>query len=60
MNTSLNSDSPVIWWIGRTSTPGCRIGTIKKLIPLCLGPSQSVRATSMPWSAILANDVHTF
>ena len=48
MNTSLNSDSPVIWWIGRTSTPGWRIGKMKKLIPRCLGTSQSVRATSSP------------
>ena len=59
-NTSLNSAPPVTWWIGRTSTPFCRIGNQKNVMPRCLGTSQSERATSMPWVASWAFDVHTF
>ncbi len=43
-NTSLNSESPVIIRIGRTSTPGWSIGTSRKLMPRCLGAAGSVRA----------------
>ena len=53
-------DSPVIWRIGRMSTPSCFIGHQKNEMPRCLGTSQSVRAMSMPKSAFLALDVHTF
>ena len=60
MNTSLKCDSPVICLIGRTSTPSWRIGKKKNEIPRCLGTSQSVRATSIPYSAVWAPDVHTF
>ena len=34
-NTSLNSAVPVIWVIGRSSTPGWSIGQRMKLIPSC-------------------------
>jgi hypothetical protein len=46
MNTSLKCESPVICTSGRISMPGCFIGTMKKVMPLCLGTSQSVRAIS--------------
>ena len=38
-NTSLNVAPPVIWRSGRTSIPGCRMSTMKKVIPRCLGRS---------------------
>ena len=56
----MKCDSPVIWRIGRMSTPSCFIGHQKNEIPRCLGASQSVRAMSMPKSAFLALEVHTF
>ena len=46
--------------IGRTSTPGWRIGHQKNEMPRCFGTSQFVRATSIPYSASLPLDVHTF
>ena len=52
-NTSLKCASPVIWRIGRTSTPGWSIGHQKNEMPWCFGTSQFVRATSMPNSASL-------
>ena len=36
-NTSLNSESPEIILIGRTSTPGWSIGTSRNVMPLCFG-----------------------
>ena len=47
-NTSLNDAQPFICRSGRTSTPGWRIGKAKNVMPLCLGTSGSVRASSMP------------
>ncbi len=60
MNTSLKCASFVICLIGRVSTPGWRIGNQKNVMPLCLGTSQFVRATSIPNSARWPPDVHTF
>ena len=45
---------------GRTSMPGVRMSTMKKVMPLCLGASGSVRAMRMPKSAWWASEVHTF
>ena len=42
-NTSLNSLSPEIILMGRTSTPGWRMSHSRNEIPLCLGASGSVR-----------------
>ena len=58
--TSLNSLSPEIILIGRTSTPGWSIATRRKLIPLCLGASGSVRARRKMWSARWPDDVQIF
>ena len=58
--TSLNSAPPVTCLIGRTSTPGWRMGNQKNVSPWCLGTSQSERATSSPWVACPAPEVHTF
>ena len=58
--TSLKWLSPVICLSGRTSTPGWRIGHQKNEMPRCFGTSQFVRATSIPNSASLPLDVHTF
>ncbi len=41
--TSLNSDVPVSWRIGRTSTPGWFMGTSRYERPLCLSDPGSVR-----------------
>ena len=38
-NTSLNSDSSVIWRSGRTSTPAARMSTASAVMPCCLGTS---------------------
>ena len=43
--TSLNSADPSICSMGRTSTPGCFIGTRRYEMPACLGTSGSVRAS---------------
>ena len=43
--TSLNSAEPSICSMGRTSTPGCFIGTSRYEMPPCLGASGSVRAS---------------
>ena len=58
--TSLNSAPPVACFSGRTSMPGLRMSTAKKVMPRCLGASQSVRARSMPQSATWADEVQTF
>ena len=58
--TSLNSDWPEIILIGRTSTPGWRMSTRRKLIPLCFGASGSVRARTKMWSARWPADVQIF
>ena len=58
--TSLNSLSPEIILIGRTSTPGWSIGTSRKLMPLCFGASGSVRARTKMWSARWPADVQIF
>ena len=42
-NTSLKSALPFIWRSGRTSTPGCFIGTSRYEMPACFGASGSVR-----------------
>ena len=42
--TSLNSAEPSICSMGRTSTPGCFIGTSRYEMPACFGASGSVRA----------------
>ncbi len=44
--SSLNSDSPVIWRSGRTSTPGDFISTRSTVRPLCFAAVASVRTTS--------------
>jgi hypothetical protein len=44
----------------RISTPGWRIGRKKNEMPRCFGTSQSVRAMSIPYSALCACEVHTF
>ena len=58
--TSLNSESPVTWWIGRISTPSCRMGTRRYEMPLCLAASRLVRASTKHQSAQWACEVHTF
>ena len=58
--TSLNDAWPFIWRSGRTSTCGLRIGTIRQVMPRCLGTSQSVRASRSPTSAWWADVFHTF
>ncbi len=59
-NTSLNSESPVICTIGRTSTPGWRMGTSRYESPLCFGASGFVRHSTKHQSAFAAPEVHTF
>ena len=49
-NTSSNSDSPVICFSGRISTPGSFISKRKNEMPLCFGAVGSVRAMRMPQS----------
>ncbi len=44
--TSLNSESPDIILIGRTSTPGWSIGQSRNVMPLCFGASGSVRVST--------------
>ena len=51
MKTSLKCATPVIWFRGRTSTPGWRMGRTSIEMPACFGTSQSVRASRMPKSA---------
>ena len=53
-NTSLNSDSPVIWRKGRTSTPGASMAIAMHEMPLCRGASESVRTRAMPHVACRA------
>ena len=59
-NTSLNSESPEIILIGRTSTPGWRMSTSRNVMPLCLGASGSVRTSRKMWSARCPADVQIF
>ena len=58
--TSLNSAVPVTCRIGRISMPSWSIGTRKKLMPLCLGASRFVRASTKHHCDHWASDVHTF
>ena len=58
--TSLNSASPVIWYSGRTSTPGLSMSIRNAVIPLCLGTSGFVRASSSPNLERWARVVQTF
>ena len=44
----------------RTVTPAASIGTMNIVMPLCLGTSASVRASSSPYEANWAFVVHTF
>ena len=46
--------------MGRTSTPGWVIGTRRKLMPLCLGASGSVRARTKIQSARWPAEVQIF
>ncbi len=58
--TSLNSDVPVAWMIGRSSMPGSRIGTSRYDRPLCRLEPASVRTIAKPQSAQWASEVQTF
>ena len=51
---------PVISRSGRTSTPGWCMSMANQVMPWCLGTSGSVRAISMPRSAVWPSEVHTF
>src|SRR6202020_511072 len=57
---SLNSDAPLSILMGRTSTPGCSIGTNRKEMPLCLGASGSVRVRTKIQLADCAAEVQIF
>ena len=59
-NTSLNSESPVSWTIGRTCTPGWSSGTSKYDNPAWRFEPFSVRANTKHHCAQCASDVHTF
>ena len=59
-NTSLNSAVPVIWMIGRTSTPGWSSGTSRYDSPACRLEPFSVRATTKHHCDRCASEVHTF
>ncbi len=58
--TSVNTAEPVIWRIGRISTPGWRIGTRMYESPLCFAASGSVRQMTKLQSACWASDVQVF
>ena len=58
--TSLNSESPVNWTIGRISTPGWSSGTSRYDSPAWRFEPFSVRATTKHHCAQCANDVQTF
>ena len=58
--TSLKLDPPLIWRIGRISTPGASIGTRNAVSPRCRAWAGSLRAISSPKAACRAPDVHTF
>ena len=59
-NTSLNSESPVSWMIGRICTPGWSSGTNRKDSPACRLEPFSLRATTKHHCAQCASEVHTF
>ena len=59
-NTSLNSESPEIILIGRTSTPGWSIGHSRNVMPLCFGTSGSVRVSTKIQLARCPADVQIF
>ena len=59
-NTSLKLLPPLIWRMGRMSTPGARNGTRNAVSPLCFGTPGSVRVMARPQSANRAPDVQTF
>ncbi len=50
-NTSLNSEVPVSWTMGRTSTPAWRIGTSRQDSPRCRREPASVLASRKHQSA---------
>ncbi len=58
--TSLNSPPPVIWWMGRTSTPGWSMGTSRNDRPLWRADAGSVRATTKHQCETWASEVQTF
>jgi hypothetical protein len=58
--TSLNSASPVISRIGRTSMPGWSMGTRRNVMPLCFGADGFVRARTKIQLAVWADDVQIF
>ena len=58
--TSQKLDAPFICLSGRASIPGCFMSMAKYVMPACLGTSTSVRASSMPKSAVSAAEFHTF
>ena len=59
-NTSLNIAWPVISYNGRSSTPSWCMSMAIQVMPRCLGASGSVRARSIPRSAVVPREVHTF
>ena len=59
-NVSLNSLSPDIMAIGRTSTPGCSMGQSKKLMPLCFDDVKSVRHRTKIQLALMPAEVQIF
>ena len=59
-NTSLNSESPVIWRIGRIVTPGWRSGTSSSTKPLWRTEPASERASTKIQSDSCAHEVQTF
>ncbi len=48
------------WTMGRISMPGVSMRMSRKEMPLCLGASRSVRASTKHQSLQCASDVHTF
>ena len=58
--SSQNSAWPVIWVIGRTSTPGERMSTSSIEMPRCLGPVSSVRASTPHQRAYCPHETHVF
>ncbi len=58
--TSLNSLSPDMAVMGRTSTPGWRMSTSRNVMPRCLGAVGLVRARTKIRLASRAREVHSF
>ena len=58
--SSQNSAWPVIWVMGRNSTPGERMSTISIEMPRCVGTVSSVRASTPHQRANWPQDTHVF